>query len=541
MKRRRIIGALLSFLMLSSAVVGLVPLRASAEAVEDPEGVVYDANGYLTIENQEALAAKIKEAQDLGVIVTEKEEKKSPVYVGDTEKITSAKNEIKTHNQQQITALEEAITKQNEKDKAYKDTLKASFDDMLKSEWTFDQLCDFVLTEEEKNASEEVKLRRLVEKMSATSIITYNSETELDEASINLKKPGYFTKGDSLRYNKVFQEGRSKDWVDMRFTVQDIRNRKTKDSVDKVKLITHEGVTGYYDKKPWFLYQNFDMQMKVDFLKHGTDESISVVPIIVIVDVDGTQGVGLDSPTLYNVLAGKRVTQDPNISGKYVSDAHEDSPPNQGKERQHWVMYTMGETNSFTYTFYSQDTDFGILQGIGGDDIGYKNPGDAPEPVSVSITIEKQPVYHKVTYRFVGEVPEGVNPPVDETMYLLNATLVLRENPAEVKDDKGTWTFQGWFSDEACTAEMKDGIAVNKDLIIYGKWALAPKDTPKPPKPPVPKKPETPEKPETLEQPETPEKPVQERIPATPSIDLKAILDRTEVRIPRAGVGAPTH
>ena len=135
----------------------------------------------------------------------------------------------------------------------------------------------------------------------------------------------------------------------------------------------------------------------------------------------------------------------------------------------------------------------------------------------------------------VGDAPEGVNPPVDETMYLLNEKLALKDNPAEVKDDKGTWTFQGWFSDEACTAEMKDGIAVNKDLIIYGKWALAPKDTPKPPKPPVPKKPETPK------QPETPEKPVQERIPATPSIDLKAILDRTEVRIPRAGVGAPMH
>ncbi len=327
----------------------------------------------------------------------------------------------------------------------------------------------------------------------------------------------------------------------MRFTVQDIKNRKTKKSVDYVEFISNSGVTGYYKNKPWFLYKNFDMQMKVDFLKHGTDESISVVPIIVIVDVDGSQGVGLDSPTTYNVLAGKRVTQDPSISDKYVSDTHEDSPPDQGNERQHWVMYTMEETNSFTYTFYSQDTDFGILQGIGGDDIGYKNPGDAPEPESVSITIEKQPICHKVTYKFVGEVPEGVNPPVDETMYLLNAKLVLQDNPAQIKDDKGTWTFQGWFSDEACETAMKDGIAVNQDQVIFGKWALAPKDTPKPPKLPVPKNPETPEKPETPEPPETPETPVQERIPATPSIDLKAILERTEVRIPRAGVGAPTH
>lgn len=550
MKRRRIVGALLSFLMLSSAVVGLVPLRASAKAVDDPEGVEYDENGYLTIENQEALAAKIKEAQDLGVKVEVTEQENPAVYVHD-ENISNTINDLKTHNTKQIDLLNQAIQDQLEKNKDYNDKLKAAIMAMLKGnseepQWKVEEFGKFLLGEEVKN--DDLIWAKLAQKMSLTSIVTHSPDTKIKEK--HLQHEGYLTVGDTIVYENVFINTETDKWVDIRLTVKNIEPFETsKDVLNveptnqwKTQLQNYGGWGGIHPRQMMLAYRTDDMQVQVDFIDHKTGDPVSLIPLIVLVDIDSFQAVRLDEPATYRVLRGQDINEmEGNI---YQSNDIEDKK--QGVLREHWVMFTTSEkTSSFTYTFYAQKNNKnGVLQGVGGDDINYTPPTDKPVNETAEVTILRQPIYHKVKYQFVGNAPASAKVPEDPKQYLVKDALQLQGNLDPITDDKGTWTFQGWFSDEACTAEMKDGIAVNQDQEIFGKWALAPKDTPKPPKPPVPKDPETPEKPETPEQPETPvtpEKPVQERIPATPSIDLKAILDRTEVRIPRAGVGAPTH
>lgn len=549
MKRRKIVGALLSFLMLSSAVVGLVPIRASAEAVADPEGVSYDENGYLKIENQEALAAKIKEARDLGVKVEVTEQENPAVYAQD-ENISNTINDLKTHNTKQIDLLNQAIQDQLEKNRDYNDKLKAAIMAMLKGnstepQWSVEDFGKFLLGEEVNN--DDLIWAKLAQKMSLTSIVTHSDETNFQLEKSNLQNNDYLTVGDELYYENVFTNRETGNWVDIRLTVLDITPHETsKDVLDveptnrwKTERQNYNGWKGIHPKQVMLAYRTDDMQVQVDFIDHKTGDPVSLIPLIVLVDVDCSQAVRLNAPETYRALSGKYIH--PEDGHFYMSNDKEDKQ--QGVLREHWVMFTTSKpTSSFTYTFRAQKSyRDNVLQGVGGDDINYTPPEDKPESVTADVTILRQPIYHKVTYKFVGETPASAKVPEDPKQYLVKDALQLQGNLDPITDDKGTWTFQGWFSDEACTAEMKDGIAVNQDQEIFGKWALAPKDTPKPPKPPVPKKPETSEKPETPEQPETPEKPVQERIPATPSIDLKAILDRTEVRIPRAGVGAPTH
>lgn len=77
----------------------------------------------------------------------------------------------------------------------------------------------------------------------------------------------------------------------------------------------------------------------------------------------------------------------------------------------------------------------------------------------------------KVEYEFVGDAPDGVNPPDEEYIAKGDAYDAKAQEPSE----KDGWIFDGWYTDPACTEESRyqDGTELNGDIVLYGKWTEA--------------------------------------------------------------------
>ncbi|WP_019190073.1 Cna B-type domain-containing protein [Levyella massiliensis] len=476
MKRKNRWGVLLSLLLIVSMVAGMLPHNVEAEKVADPPGVNYDAEGNLIIENQKALQDKIEEATALGVTVNVTDQKNDPIYVGKATALTAAKTTIESNNTDAIKALDNAINAQKKNNMDYQTLLKDSFKDIQGTEWTFGDIQNFILTDKEKQLSKDKQLALMVQRMSAASVVTPSSETKLIKT--NLKNPGYLTEGDTLRYEKVLQDSATDKWVDFKLTIKriDLVHTPYKEGEAKKTELKPNKNHSAHDidpAKPLIYYSCDDLTIQVDFLKHGTDEPISIIPILVFVDVDVTQAVKLESPASHNALKGKKLDYDATNDKFYDAIGDDDGNPD-GDDRDNWVMFSTGATTGFTYTFYTQRKNFtGVIQGIGGDSVKYTPPAK-PKSETVNVTRIKQPIYHQVRYAFVGDIPQGIPAPVDENNYLFNTPRAKSPELSKQTDSQGTWTFSGWCDDEKLTKPITDQAPVTKDEIIYGKWSLNP-------------------------------------------------------------------
>lgn len=454
-------GYVLSLLLMFSAAAGFLPSRVAAKKLEDPSGIVCE-DGILSVENQEALLQKIQEAKDIGVDVTVNESMKAPVYVKDA---GAAETAITEHNQSEIARLDNAIALQEQHNADYTAVLKASFQNMLGAEWSFEDLEKFILTDAELQATEAVKVRKMVEKLSGASVITASDQTQLVDAKCHFANPGFLTINDQLYYENVFQDNRSKSWVDLRLTLRGIG---LVHSSDPEKIPLHD----IRKNEPWYYYSTDDVTFQVDFLNHETKEPISVLPIIALVDIDDGQAVQLNAPQMNGVLFGSKISFKEGSDGVYISKLEEDG--SQGGNKAFWTMFSTEETNSFTYTFYAQRGDNNqVIQGIGGDSVNYKKPDTEPETESVEVTLYRQPITHKVRYLYVGDTPESAVLPQDDTAYGWNQELMVAENPSSIRDERGIWTFRGWYEDEELTRPLA-AHPVQKDEILYGAWRLNP-------------------------------------------------------------------
>lgn len=514
MRGRRGWRDIVCFMLVFTIITGLIPVSL-AEKMPDPEGIKYDGDGYLLIDNQEKLKKKIKESEDLGVEVTEKVELAADsVYVRD-EKVNDLKKKLTDRNADEISRLETAIEEQKKHNADYGDLLKESLLTMLGNHWDYEAVKKFVLTEEELTLDETIQLAKMVEKMSSASVITASPETKYVEEKSRVTERGWFAVNDHLYYEKLFKDGKTGKWVDVDITFESFKNPYGNPK-DRIEWYNHT-IYGFLKEKPWFCYRLNDATLRVDFIDHETGDPVQVRPIIAIVDVDGFQGVGLDTPGNYRVLYGKNISPDEKNPKIYRSNKEED--PDQGVYKEHWVLFTSEPTTTFTYTFYHQTSMLAqVIQGIGGDSVQYTPPEDGVQHEKIEITLKKQPICHKVTYEYVGVLPSGVTAPVDETKYLLNQELKLLYPETPVKDAQGTWTFKGWFEDKDLTKLLladkpleesantsrqalfatapgdstDPAHPVNLDEKIYGGWELSPN---RPPVPSTPDKPEVPEDP----------------------------------------------
>ena len=460
-------GVLLSLLLIVSMVAGMLPRNVAAEKVKDPSGVNYDTDGNLIIENQKALQDKIEEATALGVKVNVTDQTNDPLYVREDTALTAAKTAIKNNNTTAMTALDGAITAQKNHNAEYQTKLKESFKDIQGTEWTFKDIQNFILTDKEKQLSPDKQLALMVQRMSAASVVTPSPQSTLIET--NLKNPGYLTESDTLRYAKVLQDGATGEWVDFKLTIKRIDLVHTpyiKGEAKKTELKPNKShsAEGIDPKKPLIYYSCDDLTIQVDFLKHTTKEPISIIPILVFVDVDVTQAVKLESPASHNALKGKKLGYDATNDKFFDAKGDDDGNPD-GDDRDNWVMYSTGATTGFTYTFYTQTKNFtGVIQGIGGDSVKYTPPAK-PKSETVNVTLIKQPIYHQVSYQFVGNYPKKAKLPTDATKYAVGQKLNVAADPDKISG----WTFLGWFEDQTLKTPIQ-AHPVNADEIIYGAW-----------------------------------------------------------------------
>lgn len=73
-----------------------------------------------------------------------------------------------------------------------------------------------------------------------------------------------------------------------------------------------------------------------------------------------------------------------------------------------------------------------------------------------------------VNYEFVGDAPEGAKVPDADTDLELGAYTAKAQQPVD------GYTFDGWYTDEACTTKWNDGDALTGSMTLYGKWTKNP-------------------------------------------------------------------
>ena len=73
-----------------------------------------------------------------------------------------------------------------------------------------------------------------------------------------------------------------------------------------------------------------------------------------------------------------------------------------------------------------------------------------------------------VDYEFVGDIPEGAKAPEADTGLELGAYTAKAQQPVD------GYTFDGWYTDEACTTKWNDGDALTGSMTLYGKWTKNP-------------------------------------------------------------------
>ena len=74
-----------------------------------------------------------------------------------------------------------------------------------------------------------------------------------------------------------------------------------------------------------------------------------------------------------------------------------------------------------------------------------------------------------VNYQYVGDVPANAElPDGDEGLEVGSSYTAKTQNPV------GGYTFDGWYTDEACTTKWVDGTPLTGSMTLYGKWTKNP-------------------------------------------------------------------
>lgn len=74
-----------------------------------------------------------------------------------------------------------------------------------------------------------------------------------------------------------------------------------------------------------------------------------------------------------------------------------------------------------------------------------------------------------VDYKYVGDAPEGAKVPDADADLELGAAYT-----AKAPESVDGYTFDGWYTDEACTAKWEDGAELTGSMTLYGKWTQDP-------------------------------------------------------------------
>lgn len=391
----------LTLAMATSFMLGAIPIFTLAEEtkVNDP------------ISEYNAIK---KEAESLGLEVTEQFEGQGDIFADELDKIDKANEAVNDSYVKAKAAISEKI-------KSYKDEVnnnKQSFETAIntfagnndngnqKAVWDTSKWAEFLLGEEGKKLNEAIdkaqdeaktnlqhkRLSLLMSKISNMAFVTPDTtETKLisikrkneqdqnkyDDIDIN-NAVNKLKTGDIIRYGKVFKSNQAKTdtnkdgWIDLQLTIEKITKFTNENGVVKSKEaneVTLEDLKLSSDKPQLDYEMNVDLQIKVAFVKNGTDDLISLATIVIFTDVDCDQAVSINAGieavlcgsnvSLENKKARSASTSNTSTSDKYKGTTGDVQPAH----RSNWLVYRLSDTSEFTYTYYHGNT--GTIHGIG--------------------------------------------------------------------------------------------------------------------------------------------------------------------------------
>ena len=149
----------------------------------------------------------------------------------------------------------------------------------------------------------------------------------------------------------------------------------------------------------------------------------------------------------------------------------------------------------------------------------------------VYLVAQWRPAEHQVSFAFVGDVPDGMAAPAAQTV--ADGAVA---SDSEVASVSG-YSFEGWYTDAACSQAYDFSTSVTSDITVYGKWTeLADPVEPDPVEPdPVEPDPEEPD-------PTTPDSITTESTALVPASSEPAasetVVPASKAAIPQTGDGS---
>lgn len=388
----------LTLAMATSFMLGAIPIFTLAEEnkVNDP------------ISEYNAIK---KEAEGLGLEVTEQFEDQGDIFADELDKIDKANEAVNASYVKAKAAISEKI-------KSYKaevDKNKKSFETAIntfagnnaqgneQNLWNTSKWAEFLLGEEGKKLNEAIdkaqdeaktnlqhkRLSLLMSKISNMAFVTPDTkETKLISIKRKNEQNGYdaidinnavnkLKTGDIIRYGKVFKSNqaitdKNKDgWIDLQLTIEKITKFTNENGVvksEEANEVTLEDLKLSSDKPQLDYEVNVDLQIKVAFVKNGTDDLISLATIVTFTDVDENQAVSIDTG-VEAVLYGSKVSLENNTarsastSNTSTSNKYKGTESVEPEYRSNWLVYRLSDTSEFTYTYYHGTNK--TLHGIG--------------------------------------------------------------------------------------------------------------------------------------------------------------------------------
>lgn len=424
---------------------------------------LWDDKGFIKAGNQADLETLVTQAQEAGVQVNTIEQTLDPTTDTNAE---SAKTAIEANNRTSITELNAAMQQQEAYNTKFKEDITSAVNTMFGGVWDASSL---QLTDEQ---------------LANLAVITPAGSAEhpfsLNQDGKDLNNKNQVAVGDSWSYSNVLEDPKSGSWVDLKLTLvkawdtSRIENPNPPE-VNEVRLSGSKLGTGEVS-----MYTgDFDVQVNVEFLEHGTNTPVSLTPMLIYTDVDEKQAVRIDSGGGdYLRLMGSRVQEVTDQSSRQFgasANLRGGSADNSKPVREYWAIFMLQETSSFTYTFFDgPGTD--VLHGIGSGALDFNRPTDK-DHAQADVTLYKQAVKHSLDYKVVGAVPEKSSAVPTPQEYEHNADVAIADGlttDSDVKDGvDGTWSFKGWFTDETLTNPAAN-FAIAQDTTLYGGWDFKP-------------------------------------------------------------------
>ncbi|WP_051353715.1 Cna B-type domain-containing protein [Atopobium fossor] len=344
MKLRKVLLTFLSSILCINLALPAAPVYADDSVIALPKS-----------EKRIELEELISQAKQLGVTVTESSKNETVSY----EEKDARNQTLDADYDAQITSLKTAIEKQKLSNEQYEQDQKSAIKSLAGSEWTEEQLRDFLSEGENK----------------VSVLTTQDTSMKLMDFDV-LKSATSFKKGQTLTYTHVFQDSLTGKWIDVALTFTNITNPITGAELNSVSYLN----SGIYANQIALSYQVADITMDVAFYENGTDVPIKISPIVIFTDVDDRQAVKIDSPETKKMIFGSKL----HLQDGFVDSRNGGSDGTDGSNRAYWAMFALSETDKFTYTFKSGSST--VLHGIGVKSTLYTRPQKAYESAAVSYT-----------------------------------------------------------------------------------------------------------------------------------------------------------